>query len=65
MKTNEMTGNGMATNGMNGASTARKRLHAIISMQMDGQVQEAHDAYVTYFEDHEIDYIPAHGCKCR
>ena len=53
---NEMTGNGMAADGMNGGTAARKRLHAIISMQMDGQVQEAHDAYVSYFEEHDIDY---------
>ncbi|MGC6518684.1 MAG: tetratricopeptide repeat protein [Candidatus Puniceispirillaceae bacterium] len=53
---NEMTGNGMAADGMNGGSAARERLHAIISMQMDGQVQEAHDAYVRYFEEHDIDY---------
>ena len=53
---NEMTGNGMTANGMNGASKARQQLHDIISMQMDGQVQEAHDAYVSYFEEHDIDY---------
>ncbi len=53
---NEMTGNGMAADGMKGGSSARERLHTIISMQLDGQVQQAHDAYVRYFEEHDIDY---------
>ena len=53
---NEMTGNGMAADGMKGGSSARERLHTIISMQLDGQVQQAHDAYVRYFQEHDIDY---------
>ena len=53
---NELTSNGMATNGMKDGSSARECLQAIISMQLDGQVQQAHDAYVRYFEERDIDY---------
>lgn len=53
---NEMTGNGMAVEEATGGTAARARLQSIIAMQMDGRVQEAHDAYVSYFEQHEIDY---------
>ena len=53
---NEMTGNGMAVEEATSGTAARARLQSIIAMQMDGRVQEAHDAYVSYFEQHDIDY---------
>lgn len=56
MKMNEMTGNGMAGDEVKSDSNARERLQSIITLQMEGRVQEAHDAYVNYFEQNEIDY---------
>ena len=56
MKMNEMTGNGMAIGEVKSGSDARGRLQSIIALQMEGRVQEAHDAYVIYFEQNGIDY---------
>lgn len=53
---NEMTGNGMAIDEVKSGSDARGRLQSIIALQMEGRIQEAHDAYVSYFEQNEIDY---------
>ena len=53
---NDMAGNGMAAEDVKSDSDARARLQSIIAMQMDGRVQEAHDAYVGYFEENDINY---------
>ena len=57
MKMNEMTGNGMAI----GEVRWLRRVAVFDqSVQMEGRVQEAHDAYVIYFEQNEIDYSIKH-----
>ena len=56
MKMNEMTGKELGASETHGSPSARERLKTIVGMQMDGRVQQAHDAYVTYFEQHDIDY---------
>lgn len=53
---NEMTGNEMTARSSNSADAAQGTLQTIIAMQLAGRYQEAHDAYVGYFEQYEIDY---------
>ena len=53
---NEMTGTDLDAEDITDNTTARERLQTIIKMQLDGRVQEAHDAYVSYFEQHDINY---------
>ena len=56
IKMNEMISNGIAAKAVDSKLVKNASLQPIFALHMDGRLEEAHDAYVSYFEQNEIDY---------
>ena len=56
IKMNEMLSNGIPAKAVDSKLVKNASLQPIFALHMDGRLEEAHDAYVSYFEQNEIDY---------
>ena len=56
IKMNEMISNGIPAKAVDSKLVKNASLQPIFALHMDGRLEEAHDAYVSYFEQHDIDY---------
>ena len=53
---NEMISNGIPAKAVDSKLIKNSSLQPIFALHMDGRLEEAHDGYVSYFEQNEIDY---------